>query len=184
MVIAIDDEDSIRLMRLFNEAKGRQYLREEAGVPAEITEQLDLLGISGIANILCAVKFAKYYELTAKDVVATVLTDSMAMYGSRMEGIRQAEGDYTMARAAADHERRMLGQGAGHMAELTYQARKRVHNLKYYTWVEQQGKSVEELNAQWYDAEGYWDAMHRQVGQVDALIESFNERTGLLRRKA
>ena len=66
------------------------------------------------------------------------------------------------------------------MEELTYETRKRVHNLKYYTWVEQQGKDVHELNAQWYDKH-YWTDMHAQVDEIDELINEFNEATGLLK---
>jgi len=65
------------------------------------------------------------------------------------------------------------------MEELTYAARKRVHNLKYYTWVEQQGKTVEELNAQWYD-DTYWTSIHDQAAELDVLIRAFNEKTGVL----
>jgi len=54
-----------------------------------------------------------------------------------------------------------------------------VHNLKYYTWVEQQGRTLEELNAQWYD-ENYWDDIHKQVDDIDALINEFNEKSGVL----
>ena len=84
MVIDIDDEDSQRLLRLFNDPAGHDYLRE-AGVPEETLSQLSLLGISGIANVLCCVKLSKYYELTEHDVVATVLTDSADMYRSRIQ---------------------------------------------------------------------------------------------------
>jgi hypothetical protein len=180
MVIAVDDNDSVNLMRLFNEPAGREFLIKEAGVDPAVVNSLDLLGISGITNVLCAVKFAKYYELTSKDIVVTVLTDSMEMYGSRLDEMRAQNGQYSPVKACADYERRLLGQRTDSMEELTYTARKRVHNLKYYTWVEQQEKKVEELNAQWYDYDNYWGAMHKQVEQVDELINSFNERTGLL----
>ena len=84
MVIDIDDEDSQRLLRLFNTPEGQQYLQEELGLDDELIEKLTWLGISGIANVLCCIKMAKYYELTEHDVVATVLTDSAAMYQSRI----------------------------------------------------------------------------------------------------
>ncbi|MBC8493137.1 MAG: pyridoxal-5-phosphate-dependent protein subunit beta, partial [Chloroflexi bacterium] len=61
-----------------------------------------------------------------------------------------------------------------------YWDRRRIHNLKYYTWVEQQGKTYEEIQAQWYDPD-YWSSIHRQVEEIDGLIEQFNERTGLLK---
>jgi hypothetical protein len=104
----------------------------------------------------------------------------MELYGSRLEEMRDRDGQYSTIKASADYERRLLGQRTDSMEELTYITRKRNHNLKYYTWVEQQGKTVEDLNAQWYDYDNYWRAMHNQVTQVDELINSFNERTGLL----
>ena len=84
MAIAIDDEDSQRLLRLFNTPEGQQYLREELKLDDTLIEQLTWLGISGIANVLCCIKMAKYYEFTERDIVGTVLTDSAVMYGSRI----------------------------------------------------------------------------------------------------
>jgi len=179
LVIDVDDDYSQNLLRLFNEPQGQQYLLEQLGLDAEYAEKLSWLGISGIANMLSAVKFAKYYELTANDVVLTVLTDSAAMYGSRLKELTEEKGVYSMTRAACDHERFLLGISTDYMEELTYVGKKRIHNLKYYTWVEQQGKTAAELNAQWYDHDNYWRTMHAQATQVDALIEDFNTRVGL-----
>ena len=179
MVIAIDDEDSQNLLRLFNTPEGRKYLAEEAGVPQATLDQLSLLGISGIANVLCCIKFAKYYELTENDVVATVATDSAIMYESRIEELNEQQGKYSQLAAARDYSEHMRGVRTDSMLELSYEQRKRVHNLKYYTWVEQQGKTVEELNAQWYD-EGYWVGIHDQAAEMDVLIDQFNEATGVL----
>ncbi|MDD5089370.1 MAG: pyridoxal-phosphate dependent enzyme [Candidatus Wallbacteria bacterium] len=179
MAIAIDDEDSWKLMRLFNDPAGREFLKEQ-GVDKKLVEKLDLLGISSIANMLMAIKFAKYYELTSKDIVFTVCTDSMEMYGSRMKELKQIEPKYGKPEASRDYHRHLMGIKTDHMLEMSYNDRKRLHNLKYYTWVEQQGKTVEELNAQWYD-EGYWEGIHSQTGAVDRLIEEFNKATGLLK---
>jgi hypothetical protein len=66
------------------------------------------------------------------------------------------------------------------MKELSYIDRKAIHNLKYYTWVEQQGKDVEDLNQLWYDRD-IWNKMFMQVERWDELINEFNERTGLLK---
>ncbi len=181
MAIAIDDEDSQRLLRLFNDPEGQKYLAEELGLSAELIEKLTWLGISGIANVLCCIKMAKYYELTEHDVVATVLTDSAVMYGSRIEELRKANGEYSGKAAAVDHNLHMLGVRTDNLLELTYAERKRIHNLKYYTWVEQQGKTYDEINALWYDTEHTWEAIHSQADQLDELINEFNEETGLLK---
>ena len=80
-----------------------------------------------------------------------------------------------------DHNLHMLGLRTDSIEELTYPARKRVHNLKYYTWVEQQGRTVEELDALWYDTEHTWDAVHHQADALDELINAFNEESGVLK---
>ena len=124
---------------------------------------------------------AKYYELTEDDVVCTVLTDSAVMYKSRVEELNEMYGAYSAQAAELDHNLHMLGLKTDSMLELTYTERKRVHNLKYYTWVEQQGMDVEDLNAQWYDTKNTWDAVHAQAKELDELINEFNEATGLLK---
>jgi cysteine synthase len=179
MLVAVDDAVPMALIRLFNEPAGREYLCGQ-GVAKELVDRLDLLGISGAANLAAAVKFAKYYELGPGDVVLTVLTDSMEMYASRLDELSADSGAFSPADAAAAHARYLLGLGLDHVAELGYYDRKRVHNLKYYTWVEQQGKLYEEIQAQWYD-EDYWAAIPKAVEKIDLLIEEFNERTGLLK---
>ncbi len=178
IVVAIDDNAVVNLSRLFNEPAGRAYLAKQ-GVPEDIVNRLDLLGFSGISNVLSAVKFAKYYELGANDIVLTVLTDSMQLYGSRLQEMRQESGEYTEINAAADFARYLHGQSTDNMIELTYADRRRVHNLKYFTWVEQQGRTYDEINAQWYDRD-YWTSFQSQADAIDALIEEFNARVGLL----
>ncbi len=176
MVIDIDDNDSQELLRLFNEPEGVRFLTEELCLDPAFVEKLSWLGISGIANLLCCIKMAKYYEFTEHDVVATVLTDSFAMYGSRLEELREQDGDYTPVKAAVDFARHLQAQKTDNLLELTYADRKRVHNLKYYTWVEQQGKTVDEINALWYGTE--FEDVHRQAAAIDELIKAFNEEAG------
>ncbi|GHT69575.1 pyridoxal-5'-phosphate-dependent protein subunit beta [Spirochaetia bacterium] len=180
MAIAIDDNDSMALLRLFNEEAGKEFLIKEAGLKPEEVNVLSYMGISGISNMLSAIKFAKYYELTGKDVVATVLTDSVEMYRSRIAELRVEEGEYRGIDAAANFAASLQGEGTDNMLELTYPERKRVHNLKYYTWVEQQGRTAEELNDQWYNQEETFLAVQKQADEIDALIDDFNKRTGLL----
>ena len=181
MAIAIDDEDSQRLLRLFNTPEGQKYLKEELKLSDELIEKLTWLGISGIANVLCCIKMAKYYELGEDDVLCTVLTDSAVMYQSRIEELNEMHGAYNAEEARLDHNLHMLGLKTDSMMELTYEDRKRIHNLKYYTWVEQQARDVKDLNALWYDTKGTWDAVHAQAKELDELINEFNEATGLLK---
>jgi len=177
LIVAIDDNAVVNLARLFNEPAGRAHLVSK-GVPEETVEQLDLLGFSGISNMLSAIKFAKYFELGENDIVLTVLTDSMELYGSRLTEMHTEFGEYNQINAAADFARYLQGATIDNLLELSYVDRRRIHNLKYFTWVEQQGKTYEEIMAQWYQ-EDYWTSIQSQVGEIDAAIEDFNARVGL-----
>ena len=174
LAIGIDDDASIDLIRLFNEPEGQAYLSSQ-GVAQDFIDKLPLLGISGVANMLMAVKMAKWYELTGNDVIVTVATDSMEMYGSRLAELNTERGEFTALDAAGAYHRHLMGQGIDHVEELGYYERKRIHNLKYYTWVEQQGKTYDEIQAQWYDP-GYWTGIQSMVDPIDAMIDAFNER--------
>jgi hypothetical protein len=177
MAIGLDDEATMSLIRLFNDPVGKAYLVDQ-GVKPDLVEQLPMLGISGVGNMLSAIKFAKYYELGSNDVVMTLGTDSMEMYGSRLRELDTERGELTDVDSAGAYHRYLMGTGIDHVQELSYYDRKRIHNLKYYTWVEQQGKTYEEIQAQWYD-EDYWTSIQTMADPIDELIDAFNERVGL-----
>ena len=177
-VTAIDDNAVVNLARLFNEPAGKETLIKN-GVPEETVLSLDLLGFSSISNLLSSIKFAKYNELTNNDIVLTVLTDSMELYISRLKEMHKSMGEYTYEQACIDDAHWLKGQQIDYFEELSYYNRKRIHNLKYYTWVEQQGKTYAEIQAQWYDPD-YWTELQSQVPEIDKLIDQFNDRVGLL----
>lgn len=175
-VTAIDDNDVVSVMRLFNEPEGQKYLAKK-GVPEALVSQLDLLGYSGIANMLSAAKFAKWNELGRNDIVLFVLTDSMELYGSRIHEYRESFGEFDAFSAAEAYSRSLMCVSTDAMQELTYPDRKRIHNLKYYTWVEQQGRTYDEIQAQWYDPH-YWTDLQKQIPEIDELIVEFNAKVG------
>jgi len=173
VVTAIDDNAVVNLSRLFNEETGRAYLAEK-GIPESLISDLDLLGFSGISNVLSCIKTAKYYEMTENDIMLTVLTDSMELYRSRIHEMNQEFGTYSEKNAAADFAQYLRGQSTDNMLELRYTDRRRIHNLKYYTWVEQQGRTYQEIQDQWYDP-NYWTDVQKQADQIDELIVEFNK---------
>jgi len=179
IITAIDDNAPMGLIRLFNEEVGQEFLISQ-GIDADLVADLPLLGISSIANVLAAIKTAKYYDMTDQDVLITVATDSMEMYESRLVELTEENGKFTNLDASGAFHQYLMGESTDNMQELTYVDRKRVHNLKYFTWVEQQGKTYEEIQAQWHDRD-YWTSIHGHVDELDALIDAFNERTGLLK---
>ena len=179
VVTAIDDEDTMRLLRLFNEPEGHKFLIE-SGIDEKVVRQLPLLGISSIANLLSAIKTAKHFELTERDIIFTIATDSSDMYKSRIQELRDEKGEYNTLQAAKDFETCMIAQKTDYLKELTFIDRKTIHNLKYYTWIEQQAKELEDLNQLWQDRD-IWSAIFNQTERWDELIEHFNDRTGLLK---
>ena len=178
LITAIDDNAVVNLARLFNEPEGQKYLVSK-GVPQDVVTKLNLLGFSGIANMLSAIKMAKYYEMGQDDIVLTVFTDSMELYLSRLEEMHEQSGEYAQIDAVEDYSRYLMGESTDHLLDLTYQDKRRVHNLKYYTWVEQQGKTYEEICDQW-DRPDYWTGYQSQVDEIDELIVKFNKDVGLL----
>ena len=176
-VAAIDDEDCMRILRLFNEPAGHKHLAA-LGMKAKELDSLPLLGISGICNLLAAIKTAKYFELTERDVIFTVFTDSAELYGSRVEELKQDRGAYRAQDAGVDFAGPLTHQSVDYFKELSHPERKAIHNLKYYTWVEQQGKTARELDEQWNPE--YWRALFEdEVVYFDRMIEDFNRQVGL-----
>ena len=173
VAVAVDDEIAMQWIRMFNEPEGLKLLRDK-GVSEDVISRLGWVGISGAANLVAAIKYAKYFELKENDVVVTILTDSIEMYGSRLEELAEEHGAFDAYAAHAVNARYFDGINVDYLKELNYYDRKAVHNLKYYTWVEQQGKTYDEILAQWED-DSYWTDIVTHTEEMDELIKSFNK---------
>ncbi len=178
MVAAVDDEQTMQLMRLFNTEEGRECLLRE-GVDEATLESLDMIGISGLCNLVASIKTARYYDMDGRDVIFTPLTDSMQLYSSRLQEAEEAHGPYTTRMADQHYARYLQGISTDHLRELNYADQKALHNFKYFTWVEQQGRSSDELRQLW--DEDFWHEVFSQdvVDEWDRLIDTFNDATGL-----
>ncbi len=176
LAVAVDDEQCLQLMRLFNEPAGREFLAGE-GVAQSLLDELPLLGISSICNVVAAIKTAKHFELGKRDVLFTCLTDSIELYGSRLEEERNRRGPLDRTASARTLGRYLEAIATDNMRELSYHDRKAIHNLKYFTWVEQQQRTVDDLNRLW-DPD-FWTEQVAQVDQWDQLITTLNEQTGV-----
>jgi cysteine synthase len=173
-LICIDDLECKKGLQLLSEEGGQRTLIERYGVDAQLVETLStLFGISGICNILGAIKTAKYYGLGKDAVIATVATDSLDRYYSVMDSMRECYGALDTAAAVGRVEGVFHAIGTDWIQAGTREARERWHNLKYYTWVEQQGKTVEELDAQ-RDPE-WWISHQTLVAEMDAKLTSMRE---------
>ncbi len=183
LVAGIDDEPNIQIMRLFNEPAGKTFLMNELDINPDLVKKLKYMGISSIANMMGTIKLAKYFEMNENDVLLTVASDSMEMYQSRVKEEKESHGELSAHQAEVIFGRDLQGLATDHMIEMNYYDKRRMHNLKYFTWIEQQGKTVEELNAQWYD-DNYWTSHYAKVDEWDEQIMEFNERTGVIKEYA
>lgn len=178
IVVDIDDEDCVRLLRLFNEENGKKFLHS-LKITEDFINNLELLGISGIANLIGSIKISKYFNFKENDIVITVATDSMELYKSRVVELQEERGTYSLIQAGRDYEKSLIFQNTEWMLELSYYDKRRIHNLKYFTWVEQRGKRVDELEEQWNN-ENYFKEKFNSYKIWDDLIREFNERVGLI----
>ena len=168
-VMCIDDMSCLRGLQLFTDEVGWQVMEQRFGVPGESARTLgSIFGISGICNLLGAIKTARFYDFGKDDLIVTVCTDDIGRYHSVMKWLTEKEGVMDEAEATARMAGIFYGAGLDWIQEGTVHNRSRWHNLKYYTWVEQQGKTVEELDAQ-KDPE-WWLAHQAKTAEIDHLI--------------
>jgi hypothetical protein len=127
-----------------------------------------MLGVSGVCNVLGAIKTARWLRLSRDDAVVTVATDSFDRYPSVMRRFAERRGALTRGKAEELLSSVYRGQKLDWITEGTRENRERWHNLKYFTWVEQQGKSVEELDAQRSDS--WWSDEAARAEEVDRRL--------------
>jgi cysteine synthase len=180
VVLAVSDRATDRLSVLLGTETGRDHLRRRRHVPDGVLRLLPSLGLSSICNVLGAIKTAKHYDLGPADVVVTVATDGAAMYDSERQIAldRYFPGGFDEVAAAEVFGEHLLGATTDNLLELTRAERERIFNLGYFTWVEQQGVSLEDFQARRDPA--FWRRTREAVGAWDALIDEFNARTGVL----
>lgn len=174
VVTAVSDRATDAINLLFQSAPGRELLATRRGVPAEVIAELPSFGISSICNVIAAIKTAKYFRMGPDDVVATVATDGAEMYASEAKKTLGAQfaGRFDLVDAATQFGRHILGASTDHLAELTLRDRERIFNLGYFTWVEQQGLSIEEFEAR--RKPEFWRGLLDRVPEWDARIEAAN----------
>jgi len=177
VVIAISDRATDSMNLLANTDAGRRFLTSR-GVAPEMVSALSSFGLSSWCNVLAAVKLAKKLRLGEDDLVLTVATDGAAMYPSELAGALQrdfADG-FSEVSAAQVYGEYLLGAAEDHVLECTDTDRNRIFNLGYYTWVEQQGTSIEEFEARRHQS--FWRGLLDLVPVWDDLITELNGRSG------
>lgn len=174
ILMCIDDLECKLGLQLLTEKPGWQMLTTRYGIDdAKVAKLSQIFGISGVCNVLGAIKTAKFFNLGQNDLIVTICTDAMDRYHSVMSQLTKAFGTMDETEAQARMDRIFHHQKLDWIAEGTRLNRNRWHNLKYYTWVEQQGKTIEELNAQ--KSQAYWKQKQAKVETIDQLIKIYRE---------
>lgn len=174
-VLGVSDRASDGLNLVFNTTEGRRYLSEYRGMGQEDIAALANFGLSSNANVLGAIKYAKYMGLGRDDVVLTVATDGADMYQTEQSiaKARYHDGRFDLVAAAETFGQTILGAATDHVIEMTRIDRERVFNLGYYTWVEQQGTSLADFDQR--RDQGFWDGLMSLVPVWDGMIDTFNQ---------
>jgi len=165
LLVCIDDRECLEGLQLLQE--GSHALIEEGLDEALARSMPGAFGISGVCNVLAAIKAARHYGLGPRELVMTVATDGFDRYPSVLRRLDAEQGPMD-----ADTARRRVGifraQKGDWILEGTREVRRRWHNQKYFTWVEQQGKRVEELREQ--EGSGFWLAQQELAHDVDRRL--------------
>ena len=178
LVAAVSDRATDTLFVLFNTAEGRKYLVERCGLDADLVSKFAISACPACATCWRRIKTAKYYDLGPDDVVLSVATDGAELYESEIgKATARYFGNRLDAVSAGETwGRSMVATTIDHMLELNHFDRKRIFNLGYFTWVEQQGVSLEEFNARL--EQSYWDGLMELVPAWDAMIADVNAQSG------
>jgi cysteine synthase A len=178
VVVGVSDESTAALDLLFNSETGLGYLIGRRRIDPALAADLRLLGLSGIANLVAAIKLAKRFGLGATDLVVTVATDSASLYRSERQKYRadRYPDGFDEVSAGEIFGRHLLGVADNDLLELTHHERSRIFNLGYYTWVEQQGVALADFERR--RSQGFWAGLHQTLPALDALIAEFNATAG------
>jgi len=178
-IAGVSDESCDRLSVLFNTDIGHDYLTKRCGLSTEAVKNLSGLGLSGIGNVLAAIKTAKLLNLGENEAVITVATDSSALYKSERDHTEQDAFPHGFDAVAAGEvfAQHMRGLGCDNIQELNHQDRSRIFNLGYFTWVEQQGIALEDFDKRRHQS--FWKDLQNLLPIWDGMIDDFNRHTGV-----
>jgi hypothetical protein len=180
LVIGVSDRATDGLHAVFNTAGGRAHLTRRLGLALGFSQAFGHFGLSSIANILGAIKMAKYLALGPDQVIVTVATDGGAMYGSELNRFlaRRAGGDTLSETLAAELTGQyLIAAGSEHVLEASTRERQRMFNLGYFTWVEQQGIAVADFDRR--RQQGFWRDLRGLLPLWDEMISAVNRDSGM-----
>ena len=172
-VVGVSDEATNNLNLLFNTDEGKNYLIKRKGFEKNFVDRLPEFGFSSIANIIASIKLAKKMKLTKNDAIITVATDGADLYETELAKTKkQFSKIYDQVTCAEIFAKNFEAITVDHTLELSQIDKERIFNLGYYTWVEQQGTSLEEFESR--RNQSFWDKHYTDMISLDPKIKEFN----------
>ena len=172
-VVGVSDEATNNLNLLFNTSEGKEYLKKRKGFDVEFVDRLPEFGFSSIANIIASIKLAKKMKLTKDDAIITVATDGADLYETELAKTKKHFSKrYDQITCAEIFAKNFEAITVDHTLELSQIDKERIFNLGYYTWVEQQGISLEEFENR--RNQSFWDKHYKDMISLDEKIKEFN----------
>jgi cysteine synthase len=184
VVIGVSDLASDSLNALFGGNVGRSYLVGRRKIDPDVIRTFSDIGISGLANIVASIKLARHLDLGGDDVIMTLATDSAMLYASERQNFlgRRYRDGFDEVSAGEIFSRHLEGVVNDHVFELTHLDRKRIFNLGYFTWVEQQGVALDDFDRR--KQARFWRGLVDTIPEWDRLIDAFNAEVGAARAHA
>ncbi len=170
-IALIKDDDAVRGMKIIHDG---QSVLVENGVDPEIAKNMtELFGVSGIANIIGAIKMAKYLKLGPDDNVLTIATDGFDRYDSVLEDLERRyleTEDYVLHRWFIDVFRK---NGIEDIVDYRSNSQKeKLFKQKESDWLKF-GYKQEYLDAM-RDMK-FWDDEYNKVFEYDEKIKKMRE---------
>ncbi|MCL6430552.1 MAG: pyridoxal-phosphate dependent enzyme [Anaerolineae bacterium] len=165
--VLVAEEDCLWGLRVIQE--GAQVLTRALGVPEGAAESLvDLFGLSGVCNILGAIRVARSLNIPSGRNIVTVATDGFDRYPSAMAGLERESGhiDQAILRLRA----RLVfsgGEGTG-LCDLRGAGEKeRLHREKEALW---SGLGYPDSYLRAMRSPSFWEEEYARVAEYDRLL--------------
>ncbi|MGA2770472.1 MAG: pyridoxal-phosphate dependent enzyme [Bryobacteraceae bacterium] len=166
-VALIHDDDCVMGLELLE--RRRSLVERLLGRPRGYLDALEgVFGISGICNVLGAIRLARYLGLGPEDNVVTIATDGMDRYPSVLANLEKRRGPLDDARLSASFEEIFRGGDAREILDLRPPEQKeRLFGYKEQVWT---GFGYTRAYLESMKSQSFWDGEFSKIGAIDEAL--------------
>jgi cysteine synthase len=168
LVVLVHDDDTVRGVKVLQD--GMEALCG-IGVPRDDCERfIGAFGMSGVGNVIAAIKTAKYLGLGKQDNVVTVATDSFDRYPSVMAELERRVGAIDGGTMGTWGESIFRGATTDEVLDVRPQTQKgRLYEQKREVW-SRFGYSEAYLRSM--QSQEFWDKEYERIPEIDEAIRA------------